>query len=506
MKKYLFISLFAFLNLNIFSQTWQWAVSEPRGSYVTMTSVVITDVYGNSIIGGAGGFTSQAGSGGLFIIKYDPNGNKLWEITYPGDGAVCSLCSDNSGNIYASIYTHTIAGVNYILDNGYIFAKYDSNGNLIWCKQPHGLWIALAERTDAQNNIIATGSVTDAVHLENGYTLTTSSSYGNTFMAKFNTDGECIWALQDDGGNDYINVNQKGEMFIKGLLYIPTSIGKGIHQVTLDPANGRTYCAKYDSIGTLVWVKQILISLMAPDEYGNVYTMEYDINYANTGFLTKYDPTGNLLWKRTSLYLDKSYKCEMTCGINGALFITGGFANYMTIDDTTIYDGVNFHVFVAKIDSSGTLKWITTTNGAGGAGAKDITIANGNEIYITGDIGGGESVFGSHSASQSSGVFAAKLIDAEITGINIKDNPQISFDVYPNPTAGIFQINYSSTQKTNLQLNIIDSKGEKVYEESISQFKGEYKKEINLSKQAKGVYFIEIIADRKREVKRIVLN
>lgn len=78
--------------------------------------------------------------------------------------------------------------------------------------------------------------------------------------------------------------------------------------------------------------------------------------------------------------------------------------------------------------------------------------------------------------------------------------------LYPNPISGIFQINYSVTEKCNFQLNVIDSKGQTTYRENTSQSSGEYKKEIDLSNQPKEIYFIEIIAAGKKKVEKIVLN
>jgi len=80
------------------------------------------------------------------------------------------------------------------------------------------------------------------------------------------------------------------------------------------------------------------------------------------------------------------------------------------------------------------------------------------------------------------------------SGINETKNNS-SLTVYPNPTAGVFQINYSAAEKGSLQLNIIDAKGKTVYSETIVRFNGEYKKEIDLGRKAKGVYFVEMILE-----------
>lgn len=506
MKNYLFIILLAFLTINSFSQIWQFSASEGYPSSQTRLNIITSDLFGNTFIGGSSG-------NGIFIIKYDSSGNKLWEKNYHyGSGNVTSLCTDNEGNLYTDMYAWEVEGVNYHPDSGTLFTKFDPNGNMLWIRQIK-MRILLSERTDAQNNLIATGNFAETVNLGNGYTLTVPSGQSKLFMAKFNTAGECMWAMQDDGGRYPLVVNQKGEMFAKAELYGQmTSVGQGSQQVILDPANGFSYCAKYNSTGTLMWVKQFSTADYTGDEFGNTYTFQPDVSDLANGsnkniYLIKYDPNGNQLWKRTHVYLDNGYRFAMKANNQGDLYITGGFSNYMTIDDTSIYDGGNTRVFVAKIDSSGTLKWVTTTSGAGGAGAKDLTVANGNEIYITGDIGGGESVFGSHSISQANGVFAAKLIDNEITSIHIKDNSQIVFDVFPNPTGGIFNVVCKGDETVkHFSLTISNAAGQLIYSIKDSMLGTEFHKTIDLSSQSKGIYFIEVIADEKRNVKKIVLN
>ena len=114
--------------------------------------------------------------------------------------------------------------------------------------------------------------------------------------------------------------------------------------------------------------------------------------------------------------------------------------------------------------------------------------------------------------------YNATVMKFEIsTGITEAKN-NTTLTVYPNPTSGVFQINYSATVKGKVQLNIIDEKGKIVYTET---FQGDYKgstkfilseaegltRTIDLGRKAKGIYFIEIIStDEKRTIKKIVLD
>ncbi len=81
-----------------------------------------------------------------------------------------------------------------------------------------------------------------------------------------------------------------------------------------------------------------------------------------------------------------------------------------------------------------------------------------------------------------------------------------SLTIYPNPTTSVFTINYSSNSAQGFLFRIINSKGQIIYSESITQYKGEYTQIIDMKNQAKGVYFIEIIAERIKTVRKIVLD
>ncbi len=88
-----------------------------------------------------------------------------------------------------------------------------------------------------------------------------------------------------------------------------------------------------------------------------------------------------------------------------------------------------------------------------------------------------------------------------------------SWNIYPNPTNGTFQIVYSSVSKSppdgwggKLVIAISNSSGKIVYIETIAHLEDNYSKTIDLSSQPKGIYSVELIVGQKKEIKRIVLN
>ena len=64
--------------------------------------------------------------------------------------------------------------------------------------------------------------------------------------------------------------------------------------------------------------------------------------------------------------------------------------------------------------------------------------------------------------------------------------------IYPNPSRDIFNITFTSEDVQDLKVKIVNVIGEELINENLEQFIGEYTKQINLSDNAKGIYFLEI--------------
>ena len=64
--------------------------------------------------------------------------------------------------------------------------------------------------------------------------------------------------------------------------------------------------------------------------------------------------------------------------------------------------------------------------------------------------------------------------------------------IYPNPSRDIFNVSFISEDIQNLKLRILNLVGEVIISEDLQQFIGEYTKQINLTNNAKGIYFLEI--------------
>jgi len=99
----------------------------------------------------------------------------------------------------------------------------------------------------------------------------------------------------------------------------------------------------------------------------------------------------------------------------------------------------------------------------------------------------------------SNGLSAVQSLKLQETGIS--ENPEITFEVYPNPSHGIFNISLSGKSQ-NLQIQITDIRGSIIKE---MQF-GELDLQIDLSGKTKGVYFLKLYDEGFVGMKKVVVD
>ncbi|MBK6985738.1 MAG: T9SS type A sorting domain-containing protein [Bacteroidetes bacterium] len=89
-----------------------------------------------------------------------------------------------------------------------------------------------------------------------------------------------------------------------------------------------------------------------------------------------------------------------------------------------------------------------------------------------------------------------------ITGIKSSSVNNDEWNIYPNPSTGALYIVNSSSVKEESQIQVINSIGQTVLEETITS---NYKN-VDLSKLNNGVYFVKIVSDKQSVIKRVVLK
>ncbi len=316
------------------------------------------DQSGNSIITG----TSDSN---YLTIKYDPDGNVIWNITYSGGSVDVAkfIRKDIQGNFVVCGYSYS----NSTKDDYYAI-KYSSNGDELWSKRFSSDFSSndvLQDMAYSNNNIYVTGK---AEVDSTGYDCMT---------IKYSHNGNLLWKSKYNGAG-----SQNDEAFsiaVDGSEYIY------ITGSSVEPNNlSDIVTIKYNSAGQQIWVKKFngtadsvdIGKEIIVDNSGFIYVCGYSqsIGSGRDGIILKYDNTGNLIWSK---------KCNGILNSNDEFFSMSidSQSNVYASGYTNINSGTDY--YAVKIDSDGTLAWDITYSKLKYDTAKVILLDHGN-LFLAG--------------------------------------------------------------------------------------------------------------------------
>ncbi len=81
-----------------------------------------------------------------------------------------------------------------------------------------------------------------------------------------------------------------------------------------------------------------------------------------------------------------------------------------------------------------------------------------------------------------------------------------SLELYPNPTSDVINVSFNGSKTHNLTVRVVNVNGQLVFNDVVGQYAGQYKNTIDLSTEAKGVYFIQLITDQGTINRKVVLH
>ncbi len=332
-----------------FSQEWVREYNGPGNGNDEATDHC-TDNEGNVYVTGS---SLGTGSGlDIYLSKYSPAGNLLWEVRYNGSGNNAdiphALCVDNSGNVIVSGES-TGQGTGRDITT----LKYNNSGSMIWERRINGNWNSddrgADVHADDSGNIFILGTVSDSI------------TFLDCVTAKYSPAGDLLWTRTYNGpanGNDLasdMTADKSGNIFVTG-----GSLGAGTINdfVTI----------KYDVNGNELWVRRYNgpangndnFTFVATDDSGNVAVTGSSVG-TGTGldFATlKYSPAGDLLWlvrytgPSNSAFDEPKAICT---DVDGNIFVAGS-----SIGQNTSYDFA-----VVKYSSEGAEQWVRRYNGIG---------------------------------------------------------------------------------------------------------------------------------------------
>lgn len=374
-------------NLQVKAQIHYWSITNGTSNNGLDKAIAITSdatcyIYVTGV--------SEGISTGLdyLTIKYDVDGNKLWEKRYDGgvgDDEPIAIAVDGNGNVY-------VTGNSTGLGSGYDYLtiKYNSVGDTVWTKRFNNTNtggnqddIAVSLYVDATGQYVYVGGYS--------YNYVSSTSHNDWVVFKYNGSNGSVFSASpgfpitfNSGPDDKLTdmyVDGAGNIYVTGNTRNPTIPNHIGYFATLE----------FNSSGL-----QINGNLTAPtgvpksinvDGSGNVYVWGDQPNYSFEIF--KYNSSLGTLWnKHYSVPLlgiqpnngEYSHDAREIIVTNSGIYVLGN----MDVDPG--YNIYNYDVWVAKLNLSGDTIWTKRIGGTGeDKGTSMMLDVNGN-AYVTGYI------------------------------------------------------------------------------------------------------------------------
>jgi len=314
----------------------------------------------------------MCGTSDYIVLKYNTNGNFIWETRYDGSGTgldeSVSLTNDNNGNSYVAGYSY-----DNVANFDYATIKYNSAG------APQ--WVA---RYDGFNSIDKAASVFAD---NNGNVYTTGSSQGNgtsldIATVKYNSDGIQQWVSRYNGpagGEDYgvsVSVDASGNVYVTGYSD-GTGSGKDYVTVKYNSSGIQQWASRYDAaIGANDFAAALKI-----DASGNVYVTGRSMGLVSAEDIAtvKYNSAGSQQWaarfngtandsdRANSIFIDQS----------GNVLVTGKSKTGISNSD----------IATIKYSSSGAQQWVSYYSGtaAGNDDANTVLADALGNVYVCGN-------------------------------------------------------------------------------------------------------------------------
>ncbi len=494
---------------------WAWAKSA-EGNLDEWAESATTDASGNIYIIGTfssatvtfDNFTlNNTGGNDIFIVKYSPNGNVLWAKSAGGsynDNGRC-ITTDEIGNVYLTgdFQSSTLTFGNITLinagSNNIFIAKYDSDGNVLWAKSAEGIGYdaGMSITADVTGNLYITGYF-DSPTLTFGTTTLTNTGRRDIFIAKYDSNGNVLWA-KSDVGNDLdegksITTDGVGNFYITGYFQSPTLTLGNITLTNTYAGKSDIFIAKYNPNGNVLWAKSAEGSNhdfgvgITTDTADNVYLTGYfqsptltfgNITLTNAGeedaFIAKYSSNGSVLWAKEAGGSGSDKGNGITTDATGNVYHTGIFSNTITFGNITLTSVGNYDIFIAKYDPNGNVIWAKNVGGSSFDNSTDITIDVAGNIYLTGYFISHILTFGNTTLTNYgddyTAIFIAKLnLSAGNNGpvcesyplnVTVSANPEATF-VWTGPNG------FSSTEQNPVVSNSATTAMSGIYDVTVT--------------------------------------
>ncbi len=244
----------------------------------------------------------------VFVAKLDASGNTVWSAAFGDDKdqVANGIAADLEGN---TIVTGEFkGGINFgagtlnsttIKTTDIFLAKFDSTGKLSWAKSfgASGADAGRAVTTDANGNIIVTGSFTGSVNFGNG--PTTAGGGNDLFVAKYDPSGILLWV--GAYGNSLSQIGHAIAVDANGNVGVTGGFAGSMNFPLLTPPSITAlgtdiFVALFDANGVPLWARKYGDDTLVQEGRGIAFAPKGEFYLVADGAgATKFDTNGQLV-------------------------------------------------------------------------------------------------------------------------------------------------------------------------------------------------------------------
>ena len=363
--------------------------------------------------GGPLSYNGHQNSAGLgydaYLVKFDPNGNRIWATWYGGSGTDYGggIALDNSNNVYMSGTTQSdgvIASGGHQNSRGGVndafLVKFNSAGIRQWGTYYGSITNDEGHNvsTDLFGNVILYGQTTNSSGIASGgHQNIYAGGLHDCFLVKFNAAGTRQWATYYGGSSsdepNGITTDASGNIFICGWTNSTNNmVTTGAHDVTFAGPNWDAFLVKFNAAGVRQWgtyygnTGEDFGEDCAVDDNGDIYLAGYTGSTSGIAaggfdnsfgfgtwdaFLVKFSSNGIRIWGTYfgSSGEDFGFGCDVAT--SGDIILTGATSSTFGISFDGYqnnFGGGTYDSYLVKFDSFGNRKWATYYGGSAGAG------------------------------------------------------------------------------------------------------------------------------------------
>lgn len=324
--------------------------------------------------------------------------------------------------------------------------SFSQSPNYEWAKNIFGLKHEEINSVVADDfgNVFVGGYFSSVTATFDSTNVSNTSSSGNTdgFLTKFDSNGMVVWTKSITGTSSEsiaaIDVDLQGNIYVCGSFSSnPTTVGG----LALTPLGvGELFLAKYDTNGTVVWVKKFgginsgtvsaidvsdwgKISILGSFNGGSITIESTVLTNTNSGYadvyVAQYDLDGNFLWSKKIGGMAAEEPQSIKIDNNGNTLASLNFSSQsILVDNLTLTNSSNLQngfsyygdFAIIKYDTNGEVIWANRFGGNDSDTITSISLDSSNSLFISGRFLSSNLNMGSTTLNSNSGeMFNVKL-------------------------------------------------------------------------------------------------